>query len=94
MLLRKRCRRLPGPIQLTSVSQRCLLCLTALSSERCLIGLQELEGEGNLRQAEHHYVEAGDWKAAVNMYRGQDQWDESYRVSFFLLLSFLFFSVH
>jgi hypothetical protein len=57
-----------------------------------LIGLQELEGEGNLRQAEHHYVEAGDWKAAVNMYRGQDQWDESYRVNFFCF--FLFLSFH
>ena len=43
--------------------------------------VQELEGEGNLRQAEHHFTEAGDWKAAVNMYRGQDLWDEAYRVS-------------
>ena len=42
---------------------------------------KELEAEGNLRQAEHHFVEAGDWKAAVNMYRGQDTWDEAYRVS-------------
>lgn len=42
---------------------------------------KELEGEANLRQAEHHYVEAGDWKAAVNMYRGQDLWDEAYRVA-------------
>jgi len=33
-----------------------------------------------LRQAEHHYVEGGDWKAAVNMYRSQDMWDESHRV--------------
>ena len=33
---------------------------------------QELEGEGQLRQAEHHFLEARDWKAAVNMYRNQD----------------------
>ena len=43
--------------------------------------LQECEGEGNLRQAEQYYVESGDWKAAVNMYRSQDMWDEAHRVS-------------
>lgn len=42
---------------------------------------KELEGEGNLRQAEHHFTEAGDWKSAVNMYRAQDLWDEAYRVA-------------
>ncbi|KAH9500287.1 hypothetical protein Btru_073626 [Bulinus truncatus] len=42
---------------------------------------KELEGEGNFRQAEHHFLEAGDWKAAVNMYRAQDMWDEAYRVA-------------
>ncbi|KAK3767076.1 hypothetical protein RRG08_017951 [Elysia crispata] len=42
---------------------------------------KELDEEGNYRQAEHHYLEAGDWKAAVNMYRGQDLWDEAYRVA-------------
>ncbi len=30
---------------------------------------QELEQEGNHRSAEKHYVEAGDWKSAVHMYR-------------------------
>ncbi len=30
---------------------------------------QELEQEGNHRAAEKHYVEAGDWKSAVHMYR-------------------------
>ena len=49
--------------------------------------VQELEAEGNLRQAEHHFTEAGDWKAAVNMYRGQDLWDEAYRVSHQLIRS-------
>lgn len=42
--------------------------------------LQELEAEGNMRQAEHHFLEAGDWKAAVNMYRSQDMWEEAHRV--------------
>ena len=41
---------------------------------------QELESEGRHRQAEHHFVEASDWKAAVNMYRGKDLWDDAYRV--------------
>ena len=43
--------------------------------------LQELEGDQAFRQAEHHYIEARDWKAAINMYRTQDLWDEAYRVS-------------
>jgi len=37
--------------------------------------------EGSLRQAEQHFLEAGDWKAAVNMYRTNDMWEESYRVA-------------
>lgn len=48
--------------------------------------VQELEAEGQLRQAEHHFLEARDWKAAVNMYRNQDMWEEAYRVSFFMYL--------
>ena len=44
--------------------------------------MQELEAEGQLRQAEHHFLEARDWKAAVNMYRNQDMWEEAYRVSY------------
>ena len=48
--------------------------------------LQELENEGNWRQAEIYYVEAGDWKAGVNMYRAQDMWDEAHRVSFWCTL--------
>ncbi|KAK2158150.1 hypothetical protein NP493_1800g00020 [Ridgeia piscesae] len=42
---------------------------------------KELEMEGSLRQAEQHFLEAGDWKAAVNMYRTNDMWEESYRVA-------------
>ncbi|XP_074640366.1 intraflagellar transport protein 172 homolog [Tubulanus polymorphus] len=40
-----------------------------------------LMNEGNMRQAEHHFMEAKDWKGAVNMYRNADMWDESYRVA-------------
>lgn len=42
--------------------------------------LQELETEGRLQEAEYHYLEAKDWKAAVNMYRVNDMWEEAYRV--------------
>ncbi|THD25249.1 Intraflagellar transport protein [Fasciola hepatica] len=42
---------------------------------------QELEKEGNLKQAEQYYLEAKDWKSAINMYRTRDQWEEAYRVS-------------
>ena len=33
------------------------------------------------RSAEKHYVEAGDWKSAVHMYRGTDAWEDAYRVA-------------
>ena len=42
---------------------------------------QELEQEGNYRAAEQHYVEAGDWKSAVHMYRGVDMWEDAHRVA-------------
>ena len=44
------------------------------------ICLQELEGEGQWRQAEQHFVQGEDWKAAVNMYRSRELWDDAYRV--------------
>jgi intraflagellar transport protein 172 len=51
--------------------------------------LQELEAENQLRQAEHHYLEAKDWKAAINMYRNNDMWEECYRVGVTPLFSFI-----
>ena len=42
---------------------------------------QELEGEGNHKSAESHFVEAGDWKSAVHMYRAVDLWEDAYRVA-------------
>lgn len=42
---------------------------------------QQLEVEGNLKQAEHHYVEAGAWSYAVDMYRARDLWEEALRVA-------------
>ena len=43
----------------------------------------QLEQEGNLREAEEHYASAGEWLAAVNMYRTNDQWEEAIRVAKF-----------
>ena len=40
---------------------------------------QELEGEGNHKNAENHFIAAGDWKSAVHMYRGVDLWEDAYR---------------
>ncbi|CAK4705865.1 hypothetical protein LEN26_010812 [Aphanomyces euteiches] len=42
---------------------------------------QQLEHEGNFKEAEHHFAEAGEWQAAVNMYRTNDMWDEAIRVA-------------
>ena len=42
---------------------------------------QQLEMEGNLRDAEKHYCEAQEWQSAVNMYRANDNWDEAIRVA-------------
>lgn len=44
---------------------------------------QQLEHEGNYKEAEHHFAEAGEWQAAVNMYRSNDMWDEAIRVAKF-----------
>ncbi|XP_053316583.1 intraflagellar transport protein 172 homolog [Spea bombifrons] len=42
---------------------------------------KELEAEGRLREAEYHYLKGKDWKAAVNMYRVADMWEEAHRVA-------------
>ncbi|GAX77698.1 hypothetical protein CEUSTIGMA_g5141.t1 [Chlamydomonas eustigma] len=46
-----------------------------------LLVAQQLETEGNLREAEKHYTDAKDWKAAVQMYRSQTMWDDALRVA-------------
>jgi intraflagellar transport protein 172 len=42
---------------------------------------QQLEMEGNLKQAEHHYIESSAWHYAVDMYRAHDMWEEALRVA-------------
>ena len=42
---------------------------------------KELEEQGRLAEAEAQYVQAGEWKSAVNMYRAAESWEEAYRVA-------------
>lgn len=42
---------------------------------------KELEGEGQHKGAEKHYIEGGDWKSAVNMYRIAGMWDDAFRIA-------------
>ncbi|CAF1105880.1 unnamed protein product [Rotaria sp. Silwood1] len=42
---------------------------------------KELEQEKRYKEAEMHYVQAGDWKSAANMYRLLDNWDDAYRIA-------------
>ena len=44
---------------------------------------QQMEMEGNLKEAEEHYAKGGEWLAAVNMYRTNDLWEEAIRVAKF-----------
>lgn len=45
---------------------------------------QELEVDGRFQEAEHHYIQGQDWKAAVNMYGTNEMWEEAYRVCEFV----------
>jgi len=49
---------------------------------------RELEAENSYRAAEQHFLAAGDWKAAVSMYRSIEMWEDAYRVSISRLLLF------
>jgi len=42
---------------------------------------QYLEADKNLKQAEKHYIEGGNWKGAVNMYSSHNMWEEGLRVA-------------
>uniref|UniRef100_A0A3P9PZB4 Intraflagellar transport 172 n=1 Tax=Poecilia reticulata TaxID=8081 RepID=A0A3P9PZB4_POERE len=42
---------------------------------------KELEAESRFSEAEHHLMEAEEWKAAVHMYRVHDMWEDAYRVA-------------
>uniref|UniRef100_A0A3P8SZX4 Intraflagellar transport protein 172 homolog n=1 Tax=Amphiprion percula TaxID=161767 RepID=A0A3P8SZX4_AMPPE len=42
---------------------------------------KELQAESRFSEAEYHFMEAEEWKAAVNMYRASDMWEDAYRVA-------------
>lgn len=42
---------------------------------------QQLQGQGDFKQAEKHFVEGGDWKGAVQMYRAAGMWEGSLRLA-------------
>ena len=49
--------------------------------ETRLLLAKQCEGDGNYREAERRFVEAGDWKSAVKMYRAQSMWEDAVRVA-------------
>lgn len=42
---------------------------------------KEFQAMNNLKQAEIYYVQANDWKSAVNMYRQVDNWEDAYKIA-------------
>ncbi|KAM4521459.1 intraflagellar transport protein 172 homolog isoform 2-T2 [Odontesthes bonariensis] len=42
---------------------------------------KQLEAESRFSEAEYHFMEAEEWKAAVHMYRVNDMWEEAHRVA-------------
>ncbi|XP_075225811.1 intraflagellar transport protein Oseg2 [Lycorma delicatula] len=42
---------------------------------------QQMESEGNYKAAEAHYVNGGEWKLAVKMYRSIDMWEDAHRIA-------------
>ncbi|XP_041831040.1 intraflagellar transport protein 172 homolog [Melanotaenia boesemani] len=42
---------------------------------------KELEAESRFSEAEYHFMEAEEWKAAVQMYRVNDMWEDAHRVA-------------
>ncbi|XP_065171784.1 intraflagellar transport protein 172 homolog [Atheta coriaria] len=42
---------------------------------------QQMETQGKHRAAEVHYLATNEWKAAMNMYRTINMWEEAYRVA-------------
>eukprot|EP00906_Rhabdomonas_costata_P036994 RCo051951 len=71
----KKARRFDDMIRLVSVHRKELLTKTHQTLAA------QFEREGNPKQAEVHYVQAKEWKAACNMYREAGQWEEAIRVA-------------
>lgn len=41
---------------------------------------QKFQSEGNLKMAEHHFVESGNWYLGVEAYRSANLWEDAIRV--------------
>lgn len=66
-----------------SVWFSCCLAGRDLLKETHLHLAQQLEMEGDLKEAESHYVSAGEWESGVNMYRSNNLWEDAIRVAKF-----------
>lgn len=55
-----------------------------LVNETHLFLAKSLEAEGLFKDAESHYVQASDWKTAIQMYCTNSLFEEAYRVFGFL----------
>eukprot|EP00959_Pyramimonas_sp_CCMP1952_P409339 8578577-Pyramimonas_sp.AAC.1 len=71
----KKNRKYDQMIRLVSTFRKDLL------NETHLHLAQQLEADGNLKEAEKHYLEAKDWKSVVQMYRAAELWDDAIRIA-------------
>lgn len=42
---------------------------------------RELDASGKPREAENHYLAAGDWRGAVTAYRSANMWEDALRIA-------------
>lgn len=42
---------------------------------------KQLQADRSFKEAEKHFVEGGDWKGAVQMYRAVGMWEGSFRLA-------------
>ncbi len=42
---------------------------------------EQFSNEGALKNAEHHFVDAGEWLNAIHMYSSADMWEDAIRVA-------------
>lgn len=71
----KKCGQYDNMIRLVAKHRPNLLKETHLSVA------QKLQKEGNLKGAEQHYIDAGAWRGAVEMYKSHSNWEEAVRCS-------------
>jgi intraflagellar transport protein 172 len=71
----KKARKYKDMVRLVTAHRKELLTETHLHLA------QQLEAEGKFAEAELHFVDADEWKAALNMYRDHDMWEEAVRVA-------------